>query len=46
MARPPFKPTDEQRNLVKELAAVGAPHKLIARKSGNPFTQDASKAFS
>jgi hypothetical protein len=32
--RPPFKPTDEQRNLVKELAAVGAPHKLIARKLG------------
>src|SRR5947209_4427485 len=34
MARPPFEPTDETRNLVKELTAVGAPQKLIARKLG------------
>jgi hypothetical protein len=32
MPRPKLKPTDEQRSLVKSLAAVGTPQALIARK--------------
>jgi hypothetical protein len=32
MGRPQFKPTEEQRSLVKSMAAVGIPHDLIARR--------------
>jgi hypothetical protein len=32
--RPKFKPTEEQRLLVKHLASVGTPHDQIARKLG------------
>jgi len=32
--RPPLKPTDTQRQLVKAMAAVGIPHEDIARKLG------------
>jgi hypothetical protein len=34
MPRPRLKPTDEQRRLVKSLAAMGTPHTDIARKIG------------
>ncbi len=34
MPRPRLKPTDEQRRLVKSLAAMGTPHADIARKIG------------
>jgi hypothetical protein len=34
MPRPQLKPTDEQRRLVKSLAAMGTPHEDIARKIG------------
>jgi hypothetical protein len=34
MPRPQLKPTDEQRRLVKSMAAMGTPHEGIARKIG------------
>jgi len=34
MPRPPLKPTDEQRRLVKSMSAVGIPQRDIARKIG------------
>ncbi len=34
MPRPKLKPTEEQRRLVKQLAAVGIPQEDIARKIG------------
>jgi hypothetical protein len=34
MPRPPLKPTDHQRLLVKSMAAVGIPHQQIALKIG------------
>ena len=34
MPRPPFTPSQEQRGLVKSMAAVGIPHEDIARKVG------------
>jgi hypothetical protein len=34
MPRPKHNPTNEQRKLVKDLAAVGVPHEDIARKVG------------
>ena len=34
MPRPELNPTEEQRRLVKSMAAVGVPHEDIARKVG------------
>ena len=34
MARPQFKPTEDQRRLVKSMAAMGIPHKHISTKIG------------
>jgi hypothetical protein len=34
MSRPQFKPTNEQRNIVKSMAAMGIPHEDIGRKIG------------
>src|SRR5215471_16857919 len=34
MPRKPFNPSDEQRRLVKSMAAIGIPHEDIARKIG------------
>ena len=34
MPRKPFNPTDDQRRLVKSMAAFGIPHEDIARKIG------------
>jgi hypothetical protein len=34
MARPSLKPTEDQRRLVKSMAAMGTPHEGIARKIG------------
>jgi hypothetical protein len=34
MARPQFKPTDDQRRIVKSMAAMGIPHEQIAIKIG------------
>jgi hypothetical protein len=34
MGRPSFKPTQEQRHLVKSMAAVGTQHEMIALKIG------------
>src|SRR5258708_1520948 len=34
MPRPKLNPTEEQRKLVKQLAAVGTPQEHIARKTG------------
>ena len=34
MARPQFKPTDDQRRMVKSMAAMGIPHEQIAIKMG------------
>ena len=34
MPRPQLKPTEEQRRLVKSMAAVGTPHEDITRKVG------------
>lgn len=34
MPRPQLSPTEEQRRLVKSMAAVGMPHERIARKLG------------
>jgi hypothetical protein len=34
MPRPPFSPTNEQRGVVKSMAAVGIPHDAIAMKIG------------
>jgi hypothetical protein len=34
MPRPPLKPTEEQRRMVKSMGAVGIPHEDIGRKIG------------
>jgi hypothetical protein len=34
MPRPQLKPTEEQRRVVKSMAAVGIPHEHIARRLG------------
>jgi hypothetical protein len=43
MPRPKLNPTEEQRRLVKSLAAVGIPHEDIARKIG--FRSPKGRAF-
>ena len=45
MARPTFIPTDEQRRLVKSLAAYGMKHDAIARRLGIRSTKTLCKHF-
>jgi hypothetical protein len=45
MARPTFIPTDEQRRLVKSLAAYGMKYDAIARRLGIRSTKTLSKHF-
>ena len=45
MARPTFVPNDEQRHLVKSLAAYGMKHDAIARRLGIRSTKTLAKHF-
>ena len=45
MARPTFVPTEEQRQLVKSLAAYGMKHDAIARRLGIRSTKTLAKHF-
>jgi hypothetical protein len=45
MARPTFEPTDEQRRLVKSLAAYGMKYDAIARRLGIRSTKTLAKHF-
>jgi hypothetical protein len=45
MPRPSFRPTKEQRELVKQLAAVGTPHELIAKRLGIRSPKTVRKHF-
>ena len=45
MPRPPFKPTDHHRALVKSMAAVGIPHEQIAIQIGIRSAKTLRKHF-
>jgi hypothetical protein len=45
MPRPKFKPTGEQRNLVKSMAGMGIRHEEIARKIGISSPKTLRKHF-
>ena len=45
MPRPQLKPTDDQRRLVKSMAAMGIPHEDIARKIGVRSAKTVRKHF-
>lgn len=45
MPRPKFSPTDDQRRLVKSMAAIGIPHEDIALKIGVRSAKTLRKYF-